>query len=119
MTAAGVPIKVGPDFSIERAVGQGLTEHHNSDFVFVYRLRELVYKRKVFQAQREYAKGDLMGVGEGKEEQVEEDDDTKGEIELSGLNGEDLQAEEWELEPNSVVDDDDEDCICVSMDEDE
>ncbi len=118
-TAAGVPIKVGPDFSVSNAVSQGLTEHHNSDFVFAYRLRELVYKRKVFQEQKEYAKGDLMGVGEGKEREQEEDDGTKGEIQLSGLNGEDLQAEEWELDAKPAEDDDGEDCVCVVVGEDE
>jgi hypothetical protein len=118
-TAAGVPIKVGPDIAVGSSLGQDLTEHHTTDFVFAYRLRELVYRRKALGKQREYAKGDLMHVGEGNTKPPEEEDLSTGEIELRGIQPEDLKAEDWELDATLTTDDDGEECNCVTVEADD
>jgi hypothetical protein len=117
-TALALPLKIGPDISATTTAGQSLTEHHSTDFVFAYRLRELVYKRKVIEEQKEYPKGDLMGHNEGMGE-MGDNEDFPVEAEVSGLDPEDLKAEDWELEPIAATDDDGEDCVCVAIDGDD
>lgn len=116
-TPFGVPIKVGPDVGIEREIGQGLEEKHTSDFVFAYRLREIRYRRKTVEEQKEYLKGDLMGVGKERSEKALAE--LEEEAELVGLGGGDVKGDAWEGDATEAVDEDGEDVICVMLDEED
>jgi hypothetical protein len=107
-TPFGVPLKVGPDLENERSKGQGLTEKHDYDFVFAYRLREIRYKRREVKEQKEYAKGDLMGHDQERNESDSDEEYEGGEPELVGMNGGDVKGDAWELDPSQAMDDDDE-----------
>jgi len=118
-TALGVPIKVGPKFENERSQGQGLTEKHTDEFVFAYRLREIKYKRKKIETQKEYAKGDLMGHDQKGTESDSDEDEAGGEPELIGLESRDVKGDAWELDPLKAMDDDEEVQVVKFEDEEE
>jgi hypothetical protein len=118
-TALGVPLKVGPDLENERSKGQGLTEKHKGEFVFAYRLREIRYKRKKLEGQKEYAKGDLMGHGQDRKESESDEDEESGEPELIDLKNADVKGDAWELDPSKTIDDDGEEVLVVRFDDEE
>ncbi len=131
MTPFGVPIKVGPQVELSREMGQSLEEKHTSDFVFAYRLREIRYRRRTVEDQREYRKGDLMGAGPKKKEGQEVDDsknavgaevglkemkvDQDEEAELVGLGSGDVDGDIWDADTTSAVDEDGEEVHCVLL----
>ncbi|KUJ11428.1 uncharacterized protein LY89DRAFT_570837, partial [Mollisia scopiformis] len=57
LTPVSVPIKVGPDLEGSRGHGQSAKEKHAGEFVFAYRLREIKYRKKAVEEQKEYTKG--------------------------------------------------------------
>lgn len=118
-TALGVPIKVGPDLENERSRGQGLTEKIKHEFVFAYRLRELRYRRKQVEGQKQYDKGDLMGHGQDSKESDSEDDEEGGEPELTYLENADVKGDVWELDPSKVMDDDGEEVRVVRFEDED
>lgn len=111
----GVPLQVGPELGLTNKKAAETSFRQPTDFVFAYRLREIVYKKKAVVSQKDYLKGDLMGVGQGKLSEDEDADDSQGELELLGLKKSDVAAEEWEFEGDQAMEDDGEVCECVSM----
>jgi hypothetical protein len=111
LTPLSVPIKVGPDLEGSRSHGQKAKEKHAGEFVFAYRLREIRYRRKALEEQREYLKGDLMGHDQKKKE--EERREVESEAVLIGLNGMDVDSEEVDADNVPVLDDDGDEVRCV------
>lgn len=81
------PVSVGVGLNVHQAPFQNLSTKYATPFVFAYRLRQIMYRRKKVEKQREYAKGDLLGINDGAELAVE--DDATYEVQLSGLAPED------------------------------
>ena len=133
MTPFGVPIKVGPQVELSREMGQSLEEKHTSDFVFAYRLREIRYRRRTVEDQREYRKGDLMGAGPKKKEGQDDSKNSVGaevglkemkvdqdeEAELVGLGSGDVDGDIWDADTTSAVDEDGEEVHCVLLEYDD
>ncbi|KAF4616193.1 hypothetical protein G7Y89_g15213 [Cudoniella acicularis] len=111
----GVPLQLGPDVHSTTKEKAQTSFQQPNDFVFAYRLKEIVYKKKVVVSQKDHLKGDLMGIGKGRQLDDEEEDDSKGEIEILGVKNEDLTAEEWEFEGEATTDDDGAECECVLL----
>ncbi|KAL5319283.1 hypothetical protein ACEPPN_012333 [Leptodophora sp. 'Broadleaf-Isolate-01'] len=125
-TPFGVPIKIGPDIEISKEVGQSFEEKHTEDFVFAYRLREIRYRRKVVEDQKEYRKGDLMGAGPRKQdghigegEMRGEEGKSLGEVdaeaELIGLGSGDVDGDSWDADTTSATDEDGEEVHCIFL----
>ncbi|KAK0101209.1 hypothetical protein ONS95_012810 [Cadophora gregata] len=135
MTPFGVPIKVGPEFELSREVGHSVEEKHTNDFVFAYRLREIRYRRKTVEDQREYRKGDLMGAGQRNKNGTDGDESTAGvgaevgledmkvdqeeEAELIGLGNGDVDGDGWAADTTSAVDEDGEEVQFVLLEDDD
>ncbi|CZR60298.1 uncharacterized protein PAC_10194 [Phialocephala subalpina] len=113
LTPVSVPIKVGPDLDVTRGHGQSVEEKHAGEFVFAYRLREIKYRRRKVEEQREYLKGDLFGHNEGKGWGKGEKVEVEEEAELIGLGSGDVGVEDWDAEDVEAVDDDGEEVRCV------
>lgn len=113
LTPVSVPIKVGPDLEASRGHGQSVKEKHAGEFVFAYRLREIRYRRRKVEEQREYPKGDLLGHDEGKGWGEGNKEEVGEEAELVGLGVGDIGGEDWDAEDVEVVDDDGEEVRCV------
>lgn len=60
-----------------------------------------------------------MGVREGNKKGIQEDSWEDTEIEVRGMNADGLQAEEWELDAVSTIDEEGEECNCVSFGDDD
>ncbi|KAH7309955.1 hypothetical protein BKA65DRAFT_168111 [Rhexocercosporidium sp. MPI-PUGE-AT-0058] len=139
-TPFGVPIKVGPDIEISSEVGQSFEEKHTEDFVFAYRLREIRYRRKVVEDQKEYRKGDLLGAGpRRKDESADLEEQGAGvggsaekgkeeskaainevvEAEFVGLGNGDIDGDAWDADTTLAVDEDGEEVHCVLLEEDD
>ncbi|SPO03361.1 uncharacterized protein DNG_06044 [Cephalotrichum gorgonifer] len=93
LTPAGVPVSVGAGLEVSRAPGQELTTSYETPFVFAYRLRQIVYRKKKVEKQRDYVKGDLHGVDQG-DGAGGEQDGVAYEAELDGLQEEDEELPE-------------------------
>ncbi|KAG4434253.1 hypothetical protein IFR05_010272 [Cadophora sp. M221] len=131
-TPFGVPIQIGPDIEISKEVGQSFEEKHTEDFVFAYRLREIRYRKKVVEDQKEYRKGDLMGAGPRKNYESEHTEDNKkkgdegkslveleSEAELIGLGSGDIDGDAWDADTTSAIDEDGEEVHCVFLEDEE
>lgn len=116
-SASGIPLTIGPDVSVHSSKGQGLKERHDEEFVFAYRLREIVYVRKEVKDQKEYRKGDLMGHGRGKK--AENDWVDEFEAELQGLRKDDVRPDAWDFDVLPAVDDDGTEVSCVRIEDDD
>ncbi|KAL2067622.1 hypothetical protein VTL71DRAFT_15718 [Oculimacula yallundae] len=133
-TPFGVPIKIGPDVEISKEAGQSYEEKHTDDFVFAYRLREIRYRKKAVEDQREYRKGDLLGAGPRKKNEEQEvgvgpgvqkgpqetpQDEVVAEAELVGLGKNDVDGDAWDADTALTVDDDGDEVHCVLLEDDE
>lgn len=112
MPFTGLPLQTGPELGLANRKATQTSFQYPTEFVFAYRLKEIAYKRKAIVYQKDYLKGDLMGVGQGRVSEDEDADDT-GETELLGIKKGDVTAEEWEFEGDETMDDDGEMCECV------
>ncbi|KAE8443374.1 hypothetical protein EG329_001932 [Mollisiaceae sp. DMI_Dod_QoI] len=118
LTPLSVPIKVGPDLESSMGHGQKVQEKHEAEFVFAYRLREIKYRKRAVEEQREYLKGDLFGHRQGKE--LEEKGEVENEAELVGLTSGDVGGDDLDADDVAVLDDDGNEVHCVVFeDEDE
>ncbi|KAK4233211.1 hypothetical protein C8A03DRAFT_39098 [Achaetomium macrosporum] len=71
LTPLAAPAAVGTGVQGAQELGILQSGHIEHDIVFAYRLREILYKRKVLNDQREYRKGDLFAKNrESREEAV-------------------------------------------------
>ncbi len=115
MAAAGVPVSVGGGVQNGRRSSQTTSGRIENEFVFAYRLREIVYKRKVLKGQKEHSKGDLLGKGERKEEEpVAQEGEYSAE--LLDLKPEDSDLpEQWGMDGDIETASDGEEYQCVSV----
>ncbi len=64
LTPVLAPAAVGVGLNLSMAPSQSLSTKYDSPFVFAYRLRQISYRRKKVEKQREYTKGDCIGYNE-------------------------------------------------------
>ncbi|KAK8120180.1 hypothetical protein PG999_004300 [Apiospora kogelbergensis] len=100
----GVQVAYGAEVLLTRArergvylqTGVDLTAVTGTPFVFAYRLRQILYRRKKVQEQRDHIKGDLLGVYDGKENMRLSSDEGGEvyEVQFAGLDKEDVDLPE-------------------------
>ncbi|RYP72542.1 hypothetical protein DL769_004432 [Monosporascus sp. CRB-8-3] len=121
LTPLCTPVAVGVGAQAARGSDQVVAGHIQHDFVFAYRLREILYKRKVVNEQRDYPKGDLYAKGGERRENSR----------LAGETGEspqeyqaevlDLQPEDpdlpdvWDMDAETARDMDGDEVLCVHV----
>lgn len=105
-TMVGVPVSVGPKLEASKENKREISFSGSSDFVFAYRLRKIRYREGKPLKQDEYVNGALLGRDEelGLGDAFPEFDIDMVEEDLSTDEGSRVDA---------VVDDDDEECVCV------
>ena len=106
LTPVSAPVSIGAGVEISRSKGQTSGGLIQSDFVFAYSLREILYKRKKAEEQKTVAKGDLWGHDQPETKAPERQDDDEGvTAELSGLKEDDPDLPEyWDLETGDGLD---------------
>lgn len=87
LTPVVAPVSVGVGLNVLTAPSQGLSTKYASPFVFSYRLRQIMYRRKKVEKQKEYMKGGLLGIDDEAEFVTKES--TIYETQLRGLAPED------------------------------
>ena len=115
----GVPLGLGPNVEVSSGRTQAVSFDGASDFVFAFRLREIIYSKKRGMTDREYSKGALFGLesGQGAAAFQPKQDVSEEDLEVLGLADEDVNAEDVDLEASATVDDDDgEACECLAAD---
>ena len=113
-TAVGVPLGLGPDIEISSGQTQGTSFDGASDFVFAFRLREVIYSKRQGIVHREFSKGALFSLEDGRRKPaVERNEEISEGFELLGLADEDVTAEDVDLKGSAIVDDDGEACECL------
>lgn len=116
-TAVGVPLSLGPDIEVSSGRTQGISFDDASDFIFAFRLREIIYSKRQGIVHREFGKGALFGLEDDhRKPAVERKEDVSEDFELLGPADEDVTAEDLDLEASAVVDDDEEACECLIVD---
>lgn len=104
----GVPVSTTPKLEASRDKKQEISFSGSSDFVFAYRLRKIRYREGQGLRQDEYVDGALLG----------RDDEEQPESEVAlppfviDMEEDDIGIREGS-HIDAVVDDDDEECICV------
>ncbi|KAK6855297.1 hypothetical protein PG995_008829 [Apiospora arundinis] len=70
---------------------RSLSTSYQTPFVFAYRLRQILYRRKKVEKQRDATKGDLLGVRDGKDDPRISNDEGGGvyTVQFAGLDEED------------------------------
>lgn len=105
LTAAGPPISVGVGLDVSSTQKQTVKGQIESDFVFAYRLREILYRRKKVENIRDIRDGDLMGRGERSRETKKRLTDADYVPELYALKDEDSALPGlWDLKAESGAD---------------
>ncbi|KAG4433983.1 hypothetical protein IFR05_010532 [Cadophora sp. M221] len=77
LTAAGVPVKVGPEVDVTRENSGAYSFEGASDFVYAYRVCEVHYGKSVYT--KPYNKGDSFAGGKNSGEEGESQDDVDDE----------------------------------------
>lgn len=107
LTAAGPPIGVGVGLDVTSSQSQEAQGKVESDFVFAYRLREILYRRKRVENIRDIRDGDLMHEGERSKENKKKASSNEFVPELYALKNEDSTLPElWDLKAESGDDED-------------
>lgn len=113
-TAVGVPLGLGPDVGVSCSRTQGTSSDGASDFVFAFRLREIIYSKRQGIMHREFSKGALFSLDDDhRKPAAERKEENREDFELLGLADEDVTAEDVDLEASAMVDDDGEACKCL------
>ncbi|KAK8098536.1 uncharacterized protein PG998_014022 [Apiospora kogelbergensis] len=96
VTGGIAPVSVGGGLDASKAHSQSLSTNYQTPFVFAYRLRQILYRRKKVQEQRDHIKGDLLGVYDGKENMRLSSDEGGEvyEVQFAGLDKEDVDLPE-------------------------
>ncbi|KAL9136861.1 MAG: hypothetical protein Q9175_001934 [Cornicularia normoerica] len=116
-TAVGVPLGLGPDVEVSSGRTHGISFDGASDFVFAFRLREIIYSKRQGIVHREFSKGALFGLEDDhRESAVERQEEVPVDFELLAPADEDVSAEDVDLEASAIVDDDGEVCECLIVD---
>ncbi|KAL6720846.1 hypothetical protein ACLMJK_002771 [Lecanora helva] len=113
-TSAGIPFAAGPDIELGTGRGQDISFNTSSDFVFAFRLREIMYSKKKGIEHREFRKGALFGLegGGGNSTEEEPKGEVKEEFVLGGAGDKDVGADDVEMEGDKVLDDGEEEEVC-------
>lgn len=109
----GVPLTAGPNFDISNSSLESESSETESDFVFAFRVREILYKQKGGIGSRDYVKGAMYGLegkpvgGAGAE--------TRPAFEVDGLADEDPAEDDFgfSFSATSAYDDDGSAVECV------
>ena len=120
-SAAGLPVRGGPQGTIGWGKMESSTFKRDSGFIFAFRLREICYTTRRGVSERAYTKGALFGLDNhsgsqecapncGWRHDLTGNDDV--EFELLGLADEDVRAEEVDHDGQDVIEDG-EQCECV------
>ncbi|KAK7976563.1 hypothetical protein PG989_015026 [Apiospora arundinis] len=90
-TGGVAPISAGGGLNASKAHSQSLSTSYQTPFVFAYRLRQILYRRKKVEKQRDATKGDLLGVRDGKDDPRISSDEGGGvyTVQFAGLDEED------------------------------
>ncbi|KLU90406.1 hypothetical protein MAPG_10260 [Magnaporthiopsis poae ATCC 64411] len=128
LTPLCAPVTVGAGGQAAAGSGQVVGGHIEDDFVFSYRLREILYKRKVINKLRDYRNGDLYSKGGGKRENNQaaatkaEGSSQEHEVEVLDLKPEDPDLPDvWDMDAETAFQGEDGDavvCIHVAGDDD-
>ncbi|KAL8371632.1 hypothetical protein RB595_001432 [Gaeumannomyces hyphopodioides] len=94
LTPTGVPVTVGVGGQAATRSGQGAAAHIRDEFVFSYRLREIRYRRKAVNEVRECRNGDLLGIGDERREDNQEEGSSQ---EYDAAESPDLRPENPDL----------------------
>ncbi|KAK8045029.1 Ankyrin repeat protein [Apiospora rasikravindrae] len=94
-TGGVAPVSVGAGLDTSSTSSQSLSTKYQSPFVFAYRLRQIMYRRKV-EKQRDDTKGNLLGLRDGDEDPRSSTDVGNGvyEVQFAGLDQEDEEVPE-------------------------
>lgn len=112
LTPVVAPVSVGIGLNVSTAPSQGLSTKYTTPFVFSYRVRQIIYRRKKVEQQREYMKGDLLAIDEV--EGFIGEQDAIYEAQLRGLAEEDEYLPGMlDLQTEGATTGDDEQCIVV------
>lgn len=89
LTPASIPISVGAGLDFSKTPSESLSTRYADPFIFAYRLRQIMYRRKKVTEQKLYDKGDLFGDKEDVLIRKEEEEEEVFEAQLGGLEDED------------------------------
>ncbi|XWW94760.1 hypothetical protein V2A60_002708 [Cordyceps javanica] len=108
LSPALLPVKNGADGVLDASDStiQKSTIDSSTPFVRAYRLREILYRRRRVETQREYVNGDLYDLDDSREEKpFHEDHDPESSVaELVLLDDEDANlAELWDMKPRQYM----------------
>ncbi|KAK7943085.1 uncharacterized protein PG986_012198 [Apiospora aurea] len=94
-TGGVAPVSVGAGLDTSSTSSQSLSTKYQSPFVFAYRLRQIMYRRKKVEKQRDDTKGNLLGLrDEDEDPRSSTDDGGVYEVQFSGLDQEDEDVPE-------------------------
>ena len=102
--AAGAPVSVGAAFHNSKDEGRAIQYSQKDPFVFLFRLREIRYKKGELKDHMQYRDGALYGIGaDGKAEEGDGTEKAQEQIVFEGLDEDDVTADDIEDEEDGSL----------------
>ncbi|KAF7556187.1 hypothetical protein G7Z17_g1664 [Cylindrodendrum hubeiense] len=100
LTGLGIPLTIGPEFGRTNTLSVRQSQEGAEPFVFAFRLRRIKITGKGNIHHEQYDKGTVLGI---KEDEVDESD-VKFEVIVEGVEDDDADGSEFQLDSNDAVD---------------